>query len=207
MNNGDENIVIEKNSRLFVIVITFLIFIIAVIGFSFATITYTKEKSHGNTISTGNIYLSFNEDNNGINITNAFPTTDETGKALTDENYYFDFSVNAKISGDVVANYEIAALKEESSTLSNDDVKLYLEKNINNSYEEVMAPKNFTPLKKTTKLGTESGAMLLYEDTLFKSEVVSYRLRMWVDSDTVIDNLEKKFGVRVSIKAKVDLRD
>ena len=172
-----------------------------------ATFTYTKEKESVNTISTGNVYLNYTEDTNGINITNAFPMADEVGMTLTDENQYFDFTVDAKITGDVVANYEIAAEKETSSTLNDDEVKLYLEKKVNNSYEEVMAPKNFTPLKETTDLGTMAGTMLLDTGTISKSTSVSYRLRMWVADTAVIDNLEKTFGVRVSIKAKVDLSE
>ena len=179
-----------------------------VIGVSIATFTYTKENNDGiNTISTGNIYLNYNENTNGINITNAYPMTDDVGKLLTDENQYFDFSINATLDGDVVANYEISAEKEVTSTLANDDVKLYLEREFDDSYEEVMEPKHFTPLEKSTDLGTPAGTMLLYSDSVSKTSVINYRLRMWVDADAVLDGLEKSFAVRVSIKAKVDLAE
>ena len=206
-NYNDEMLKKESNNKIFIIVVCLFIFIIMVIGVSMATFTYTKEKESVNTISTGNVYLNYTEDTNGINITNAFPMADEVGMTLTDENQYFDFTVDAKITGDVVANYEIAAEKETSSTLNDDEVKLYLEKKVNNSYEEVMAPKNFTPLKETTDLGSMAGTMLLDTGTISKSTSVSYRLRMWVADTAVIDNLEKTFGVRVSIKAKVDLSE
>lgn len=204
-NYNDGNIRKVTNSKMFVIIICLFIFIVMVIGISMATFTYTKENKSINTISTGNIYLNYTEDTNGINITNAYPMADEVGKTLTNEDQYFDFTVEAFISGDVVANYEIAAEKEATSTLDNDEVKLYLEKKINNSYQEVMAPKHFTPLKESTDLGTMTGAMLLDSGTIRKNTVISYRLRMWVADDTILGNLEKKFGVRVSIKAKVDL--
>ncbi len=207
MNYDNNKVEKENSSKLFVIVIALLIFIIAVIGVSFATFTYTKEKSSINTISTGSIYLSYDEDSNGINITNALPMTDETGMNLTDENYYFDFSVQASINGDVTANYEISALKDVTSTLDNSDVRLYLEKKINNSYEEVMAPKAFTPLSEDTNLGTKAGSMLLDTGSFSKSTVISYRLRMWLGSNAVIDNLSRTFKVRVSVNAKVDLND
>ena len=206
-NYNDEVIKKESNNKIFIIIICLLIFIIMVIGVSVATFTYTKENKSINTISTGNIYLNYTEDTNGINITNAFPVTDNVGKLLSDENQYFDFTVEAKISGDVVAKYEVSAEKETSSTLDNDEVKLYLEKKVNNSYQEVMAPKHFTPLKESTDLGTMAGTMLLDSGTLSKSSTINYRLRMWVDANTILDNLEKSFGVRVSIKAKVDLAE
>ena len=80
-------------------------------------------------------------------------------------------------------------------------------KKVNNLYQEVMAPKHFTPLKESTDLGTMAGTMLLDSGTLSKSSTINYRLRMWVDENTILDNLEKSFGVRVSIKAKVDLAE
>ena len=204
-NYNDKMIKKDSNSKIFIVIVCLFIFIIMVIGISISTFTYTKEKESINTISTGNVYLNYTEDTNGINITNAYPMSDEVGKTLTNEEQYFDFTVDAKISGDVVANYEVSAEKEVSSTLDNNEVKLYLEKMVNNSYQEVMAPKNYTPLKESTDLGTEVGTMLLDSGTFTKSSSVNYRLRMWVADNAVIDNLERTFGVRVSIKAKVDL--
>ena len=206
-NYENESIKKESNNKLFVIVICFLLFIIMVIGVSVATVTYTKKKESVNTISTGNIYLNYTEDTNGINITDAYPVADEVGRTLTNEDQYFDFTVEASITGDVVAKYEIAAEKDVSSTLDNDDVKLYLEKKVDDSYEEVMAPKNFTPLMESTELGTLAGTMLLDSATLDENSIVNYRLRMWVDEDTIIDEIPKSFSVRVSIKAQVDLAE
>ncbi len=208
MNNqiyDNEVIKKESNNKIFVIIICLLIFILMVIGVSMATFTYTKEKDSVNTISTGNVSLNYTENTNGIDITNAYPISDDVGRTLTLENQYFDFSINASIQGDVVADYEISAEKLETSTLSNDEVKLYLEKEVNNSYEEVMAPKHFTPLSESTDLGTVAGTMLLDSGSVDKTSSINYRLRMWVDANTIVGELEKNFGVRVSVKAKIDL--
>ena len=208
MNNqiyDNEVIKKESNNKIFVIIICLLIFILMVIGVSMATFTYTKEKDSVNTIITGNVSLNYTENTNGIDITNAYPISDDVGRTLTLENQYFDFSINASIQGDVVADYEISAEKLETSTLSNDEVKLYLEKEVNNSYEEVMAPKHFTPLSESTDLGTVAGTMLLDSGSVDKTSSINYRLRMWVDANTIVGELEKNFGVRVSVKAKIDL--
>lgn len=207
MEHKDDEIKKESSGKLFIIVIALLIFIFTFIGVSIATFTYTKEKDSVNTIGTGNVYLNYTEDTNGINITDAYPISDDVGKTLTDENYYFDFTVKGRFNGDLVANYEVSAEKISTSTLSNNEVKLYLEKKIDDSYEEVMAPKNFTPLKESTDLGTMSGTMLLDKGSLSKSGEVNYRLRMWVADTTILGEFQKSFGVRVSIKAKVDLDD
>ena len=204
-NQNDVQIEKNSNGKLFIIIVTFLIFIIAIIGLSYATFTYTKEHDSINTISTGNISLDYTENTNGINLTNVYPMSDEVGKTLTSEEQYFDFSVKADITGNVVANYEIAAEKVITSTLSDDEVKLYLEKEEGGSYVEVIAPKNFTPLKESTELGTMVGTMVLTSDTLDESGLINYRLRMWVADDTILSDVEKTFEVRVSIKASVDL--
>ena len=208
MNNqiyDNEVIKKESNNKIFVIIICLLIFILMVIGVSMATFTYTKEKDSVNTISTGNVSLNYTENTNGIDITNAYPISDDVGRTLTLENQYFQFSINVSIQGDVVADYEISAEKLETSTLSNDEVKLYLEKEVNNSYEEIMAPKHFTPLSESTDLGTVAGTMLLDSGSVDKTSSINYRLRMWVDANTIVGELEKNFGVRVSVKAKIDL--
>ena len=201
--NYEQEIKREKNSRLFVIIIAFLIFIIMVVGVSMAAITYTNTKNSINTISTGNVYMNYNEDSNGINITDAYPIADEVGKKLMSKGEYFDFSVTAKFEGKLVADYEIAALKEADSTLSDDAVKLYLEKYEDGNYVEVMAPKSFTPLKEKTALGTKEGQMLLYKNRFTKSGVDNYRLRMWVAEDAILGTLQKNYGVKVSVVAKV----
>lgn len=207
-NYENQSIKKEADSKIFIIIICLLIFVIIVIGISMAAFTYTNQSNNRvNTISTGNIYLNYTENSNGINITDAYPINDETGKSLADENYYFDFTVEASITGNVVADYEISAEKLENSTLSNDEVKLYLEKMTNNKYEEVMAPKHFTPLTESTDLGTMVGTMLLDSGSFDKSSNVKYRLRMWVDENTVVGNLQKTFSVIVSVKAKVDLNN
>lgn len=198
-NYNDELIKKESNNKVFIIIICLFIFIIMVIGISMATFTYTKENKSINTISTGNIYLNYTEDTNGINITNAYPMADEVGKTLTNEDQYFDFTVEASLEGDVSANYEVSAEKEASSTLNNDEVKLYLEKKVNDSYQEVMAPKHFTPLKQSTDLGTMAGAMLLDSDTIQEDSIISYRLRMWVADDYVVTGTSQTFKVRVNV--------
>lgn len=203
--NTNENVNRESNGKLFVIIVLFLLFIIGVVGVSLATVVYTKESDKTNTICTGNIYLNYLEDNNGISITDAEPMTDDLGKRLLDENQYFDFSVVGKFKGNLNTKYEISVEKNENSTLGNDDVKLYLERKDGVSYVEVMPPTNFIPLKSTTKVGSSVGSMLLYTSTLRKSDTVNYRLRMWVDSDTEVESVPRSFSVRVVVKAIVDV--
>lgn len=203
--DNNQSIKRDSNIKLFVIIICLFLFIIMVIGVSIATFTYTKESKNINTISTGNIYLNFKEDNNGIMITNAMPINDEAGKVLLGDGEYFDFTVNAKLDKGLASSYEIFAIKDSSSTLNDDEVRLYLERKKGATYVEEMSPKVFTPLKKNTILGSLKGDMLLAKGELKKTGSVNYRLRMWLGENARIDGLVRTFSIKVGIKAKASL--
>lgn len=51
----------------------------------------------------------------------------------------------------------MAAIKDASSTLLDNEVRLYLEK----SGSEVLAPSNFTPIASATTVDSRAGSMLL----------------------------------------------
>ncbi len=199
-----EQIKKQSDTKFTLIILALLVLIVMVIVVSMATLTYTKETDNVNRIQTGNISLNFTEDNNGINITNAFPMSDALGKKLTDENQYFDFTLNATMQGKARATYEIAALKKNNSTLENNEVKLYLEKKVGNSYQEVMAPQNFTPLIQTSNIGTPAGSMVLIRKSVSQATSTNYRLRMWVDENAMLSQESRTFSIQVMVNAKVE---
>ena len=114
----EEKLKEEKNGKLYFILIALLLIVLLVIGISAVAVTVTKKGDKVNTITTGNISLDYTEDNNGITITNAMPTTDATGKTLSKNNEYFDFNVISTISGSANITYEISAVKSSNSTLN-----------------------------------------------------------------------------------------
>ena len=111
-----------KNKKNILILGLILLMVIALIGVSYAAFRFTWEGTKVNTITTGSITMTYAESDNVINLTGALPTTDKTGKALSD---YFEFTVSSNITGDVNINYEISA-KKESGTLEDRYIKLYL---------------------------------------------------------------------------------
>ena len=131
------------------------------------------------------------------------PTTDATGKILSKNNEYFDFNVISTISGSANITYEISAVKSSNSTLDNNDVKLYLEKNQLGKYVEVMEPTKFKPLTSKSDIGSEKGTMLLYKETVNKTTTDNYRLRMWLSDKAKVDNISRTFTVQVAIHASV----
>lgn len=195
--DGDKS---YKNVIITIIFISFLVFF--VIGISFATFISSQEGTKDNTIKSGTISMTYTEDINGIMIDNAMPLSDAAGKLLSGQNQYFDFTVNTKIVGQTSVTYEVAAIKDNSSTLNDSDIKLYLEKQSSGSYEEILAPSNYKALSKTTEIGSPMGSMVLTKVTTKSSSTDNYRLRMWLADTATIDSIAKTYTVRINIYGK-----
>lgn len=200
---GNNELKEENKGKLYFTLIALLLIVLLVIGISVVTVTFSKKGDRVNTITTGNISLDFTEDNNGITITNAMPTTDMTGKKLSKSGEYFDFSIISNLTGYANITYEISAVKISSSTLNNNDVKLYLEKKKSGIYTEVMKPTKFIPLSSKSDIGSEEGTMVLYKETVNKTKTDNYRLRMWLSDTAEIDNISRTFTVQVAVHAIV----
>ena len=189
-----------KNIIITIIFISFLVFF--VIGISFATFISSQEGTKDNSIKSGTISMTYTEDINGIMIDNAMPINDNVGKLLSGENEYFDFTVITKIVGDVNVTYEVAAIKDKNSTLNDNDIKLYLEKQSSGSYEEILAPTSYKALSKTTDIGSPIGSMVLTKVTTSSSSADNYRLRMWMADTATIDSIAKSYTVKINVYGK-----
>ena len=193
----------ENNSKQVLLsVLGVAILVVAVVGVSFAAFSYSKTGTKVNTITTGTITMSYSETTNGINLTNALPMTDAVGKALKTENQYFDFTVGANITGSTTINYAITATKEDSSTLPETGVKLYLTNMDSDADTQIMAPTKFSAIAKTTSAetsGAPSGQAKLYAGTFNATGSHDYRLRMWVADDYSVAGSTQTFKVRVNV--------
>ena len=136
----------DSNKVNILIVLALLILIVVVIGIAVTSFFFTTKNQKHNTINSGNISLQYTEDTNGITITDAMPMTDATGKKLSGVGEYFDFSILSTISGNAKIDYEVSAEKVGDCTLTNDEVRLYLEQEKDGIYESIMEPKAFTPI-------------------------------------------------------------
>ena len=191
----------KKNTSTFVVIICILILIIAVIGVSYAAIFYSKQGEKVNSITTGTITMSYSENSNGINLVDAYPTSDSDGMALNQPDEYFDFTVSASVGGNSKVNYIITGVKDESSILPDNAVKVYLTE-VNNGENQVLAPTKLSDLNKTTtdSYGTPLGQFILAIDNFTKSGVNNYRLRMWIADDyTLVENEVETYKLRVNV--------
>lgn len=151
----------------------------------------------------GNITLSYTNNINGLSITNAVPVTDLVGMKFDDDGLYFDFSVDVSLDNATAIEYEVSAIKDESnSTISDDDIRIYLEREESGSYNKVFGPEKFSPLKSDSKVGSQKGSMVLASVLKKKSTADNYRLRMWLSDSSLISTGSYSLEIVVNGKAK-----
>ena len=207
MNSTQEN---KSNSSkfIFISVILVTILVILVLCLSFTAFkkatsedgTNPSNDSNGNGGINSKISMTYTENMNGISIQDALPTSDEVGKKLNGKGEYFDFTIKSNVVNSSIT-YEIAAIKDKSSTISDDFIKLYLEKQNSGTYEQVMEPTIFKSITKRSKIGSPKGSMVLYKLNRKKSGTDNYRLRMWIKEDAVVE-MDKSYTVKVNVYGK-----
>ena len=190
------------------------ILVVAVVGVSFAAFTFSQTGNVENTITTGTISMTYTEPENGINLTNAMPMTDDSGKVLAADNEKFDFTVSADISdggAGTVINYALAATTEPGATLTDQYVKVYLTDQEDAPIGDyATAAKTVGSLEDGTgasdAAGVPEGQKVLYRGTYNATTTSTYRLRMWVSEDYPIDTASgsETYTLRVNVYGKAN---
>ena len=154
-----------ESKQILLSIISIAVLIIAFVGVSYATFVTVFEDSQINGISTGTISLKLKNENGALSMENAMPVSDVDGMMLDDNNVY-DFEVQSMLSAQTTLNYEIYVekIKTDKPTLSNSDVRFYLEKYEDNAYKSTLITQNpqpFIPLENNSFLGSKKGSMIL----------------------------------------------
>ena len=162
-----------------------IIMLVMVIGISYAAFQFKGPGSKLNTITTGAVSMSYEESENSINLVNALPTTQTTGKKRLNSGEYFDFTIKSSIRGNMDINYEIVAKEEDGNTFDSNNIYYYLTKvNSDGSETEVMAPRKYYAEKEENAYtGRPAGVFSMFIGNLAEQgeTTITYRLRMWVD--------------------------
>ena len=162
-----------------------IIMLVMVIGISYAAFQFKGPGSKLNTITTGAVSMSYEESENSINLVNALPTTQTTGKKRLNSGEYFDFTIKSSLRGNMNINYEIVAKEEDGNTFDSNNIYYYLTKvNSNGSETEVMAPRKYYAEKEeNVYTGRPAGVFSMFIGNLAEQgeTTITYRLRMWVD--------------------------
>ena len=167
----------------------FVIFLSIIIGVSLLITYHVYSKREIDVVEKeeqgGNISLVYNDNTNVLSLFDYTPTSDSVGiKSGSDK--YFDFFVAVDLDKASEINYEISIKKDSSSTISDDNVHIYLEKKNGNSYVSVFSPASFSPLNFSTEIGSSKDSMVLYSTSKNVSGKDYYRLRMWLTDSSVV---------------------
>lgn len=191
------------------------ILVVAVVGVSFAAFSYTDSGTKVNTITTGSITMSYSEDTNGINLTDALPMSDSQGMALTGENNVFDFTVTASVTGDATINYAIIAAPEASNSsntfVTDSTVKVYLTDTDDTATGNTSTPVLLNTLPASSTVADTTGAPSTSDDYVLAngtysgaSNSDSYRLRMWISENATAPTTNETYKLRVRVYGQAD---
>lgn len=173
-----------------------IILIVGIISVKNKKPDVVKKKSDG-----GNIVLNYSGNTDGLSISNAIPTSDMVGMKSSDDGTYFDFSIDTTIDSAKYVEYEVSLSKVRSaSTINDSDIRVYLEKEKDGTYNKVFGPSKFEGLEDDDSLGTEEGNMVLTKVKKSKTGRDNYRLRIWMADSSLMQN--GSYSVEVEVKGK-----
>lgn len=178
--------------------------VLAIVGVSYAITIPNK--------SLNKVYL-VSDDNSAISLNN-LPMSDYEGINLTGSSNVFNFCVKGNIADNTSIDYVIALEKIDSDydSLEDEDVKVYLEKYNLKKFvptDITSVPITFTRNNIVSDISTPDDSMILYygglqNATTDKKEVNEcFRLRLWIDEDSIIESSKKEFMARVNVYSKV----
>ncbi|MBQ9018794.1 MAG: hypothetical protein IJ097_00595 [Bacilli bacterium] len=193
----------KSGNGFFVVMLIICAVLITLIVFGFIVFINREEEVIEKEENGASIVLNYTSNISGLRIKEATPTTDEVGEKNLNEEEYFDFSVEVSLDNASAVEYEISLVKNQvNSNISNDDIKIYLEKEKSGTYTKVFGPDKFTPLKKNTKLGSKKGSMSLLSVRKTNSTADNYRLRVWLSDKSTLDKGDYEVDVEVNGIAK-----
>ena len=186
--------------------------VVVTVGITYAIFTYTKLGTTDNTVTSGTLKFLYTENTGvktGIKLTNALPISDTQGKALDGDNNVFDFSIEATNTGTEAIPYEVTLREKDTSTLGEENVKVYLTDRTETQESSILEPTKYSELTQTNiNVGSE------IEKTIYKSSVAGgeasyrkdFRLRMWIDETSNQDDINgKEFTAMVNVYANAEL--
>lgn len=167
--------------------------------------SFMKSNKEKNSKITNVITLNYTSSTNEVVITSDYKLQDEVATKLKSGNNVFDFSISSDIKKNTYCNYELVAVKDVSSTIPDDKIKIFLQKADNSSYSDlvdVIKPSYFT-ISDNIKLTDERG-MLLEKGKVNKSNTYYYRLIIWVDPTFFqnVDITNEIFKIKINIYAR-----
>lgn len=179
---------IKKN--IVVISICFVLIVILGIGFSYSLWNISVSQDTTNIAESKCFDLSISNQENNITLENAYPISNDKGKSLT------PFTFNVTNTCDITAEYSVNLEVLKDSTLPSKFIDVMFEGNIN-------LLSNYDTTDKVNSTSIESRK--LATGILKSQESKDYSLRLWIDDDTTLEDLNnetKTFKSKIVVVGK-----
>lgn len=194
----------DKVSKRFMIIniilcsVLFLLAIIGIVVFANRKPEVIEKETDG-----GIVTLDYTTATNSFGIMGAKKTSDTVGEKLSAEGTCFDFSVDINLETSFKLEYEISVVKDEKfSTIPDEDIRIYLEKEDSGTYTRVFGPAEFQPLKEKTNIGSEVGSMVISKVKKINTGSDHYRLRMWLSDSSTLETGNYSVDVLINAVSK-----
>lgn len=188
---------LSKNFWICLISICSILFILIIIGF--VLFSNRKPSIIEKEEDGGKAFLKYSSNTNIYTVKEAKPTIDAVGVKVSEDGKYFDFSVDTSLIKASSIEYEIS-VKKISGKANNSDIKVYLEKEDSGTYNSLIKPQVFKPLKENSELGSPKGSMVLTKVINKKSKIDNYRLRSWLSDSSILS--DDTYSLEIILKAR-----
>ena len=171
--------------------VTVCLLVLLGIGFSYSMWNMSVSQDTSNVIATTSecFNIEITNQSNAINLENAYPISNEKGKKLT------PFTFTVKNTCDMFLSYTVSLESLKGSTLNSK----FIDVMVNNE-----AVTRLSEYETTETVNNESvEARILAKGSLSKDDSNDYSLRLWIDYDTTMEDLDNETKV---LKAKVVIK-
>ena len=176
-----------KNKKIILSILGILLVFSILIGLSYAYWLTTNSQENSNIAKAGCFDTQFIENSDAIKLDSIYPISDSQGTKLT------PFSFTIKNTCNYDANYQIN-LETLSSTLKLKNIRVKLSDNDSNL---------LTNFSTNTKVLESTDSRLLTSGTLNSGSSKTFELRVWLDKDTTLNDINNTMGADNSWEGKI----
>ena len=173
------------------ILLSLMIILLVGIGASYSMWNISVSQDNVNTTTTKCFNVEITSQNNSISLENAYPISNDKGKKLT------PFSFTITNTCDIFASYSVNLESLKETTLNSKFLNVML----NN--EEIKKLSDYDTTSIVNNDSIESHTLI--NGSLGSGDTVDYTLRIWIDYDTTMDDLDnetKVFKSKIVVKAQ-----
>ena len=179
----------KKNIKYLLILFSIVCLVgLTLMGVSYSMWNMSVSQDTSNVIATTSecFNIELTNQSNTINLENAYPISNEKGKKLT------PFTFTVKNTCDMFLSYTVSLESLKGSTLSSK----FIDAMVNN--EEI---KRLSDYETTETVNNGSvGSRILAKGSLSKDDSNDYSLRLWIDYDTTMEDLDNETKI---LKSKI----